>query len=132
MFEEARSRNLQDSLSKVKPRISEVQSALPPRTMLLEYWLGAGRVAVLWVAKIQRVGYPGPHRERHRGHLRIAGCLAACGGLTLAGDLRQCRETVAGGVPLNRSIEQLLIVPDGILSQTPFEVLSETSGKRRC
>ena len=51
MFEEARSRNLQDSLGKAKPRLSEVQSALPPRSMLLEYWLGAGRVAVLWIAK---------------------------------------------------------------------------------
>jgi tetratricopeptide (TPR) repeat protein len=130
MFEEARSRNLQDSLGKAKPRLSEVQSALPPRSMLLEYWLGAGRVAVLWIAKeasglvtrplaasdIEAISAL-PDALQHAAGSHWREISANAGKLLLA------------GVPLNRSIEQLLIVPDGILSQAPFEVLSVSGGE---
>jgi hypothetical protein len=96
--------------------------------MLLEYWLGAGRLAILWVAR-DASGLV--TRPLTAGDLEAISALPDA--LQHAAD-SHWREISANvgkllldGVPLNRGIAQLLIVPDGILSQAPFEVLS-TSG----
>jgi tetratricopeptide (TPR) repeat protein len=130
MFEEARSRNLQDSLGKVKLRLSEVQSALPPRSMLLEYWLDAGRVAVLWIAKDASGLVTRPLTARDIEALSaLPDALQHTTDSHWRGISADVGKLLLGGVPLNRSIEQLLIVPDGILSEAPFEVLSVSGGE---
>jgi tetratricopeptide (TPR) repeat protein len=128
MFEEARSRNLQDLLGKAKPRLPDVQSALAPDSMLLEYWLGDGRIAVLWIGKetsglitrplsasdIEAIATL-PDALQHAVDSHWRDLSANAGKLLLA------------GIPLNRGIAQLLVVPDGILSELPFEALSASA-----
>src|SRR5205085_2230503 len=53
LFEQARSRNLQDALRTTTgiPTLRAVQSRLAVGSLLIEYWTGADRVAALWATK---------------------------------------------------------------------------------
>ncbi len=129
LFEEARARNLQDALGGVKAQLPAIQAALQPGSMLLEYWMGAGRVAVLWITR-ENSGVA----SQALGESDAAFLSALPRELQSATDLSwriaagRAGQLLLDGVPLGRGITQLLIVPDGVLSQAPFEAISAGAG----
>ncbi|HEX3878389.1 MAG TPA: CHAT domain-containing protein [Bryobacteraceae bacterium] len=131
MFEKARARNLQDSLGAATPSLSEVQARLKPGSMLLEYWMDPNRLGVLWITA---------HGSGFRSQALAAGSSdqlnAFAAALQRDGDgwrepSRQWAQTLLRGVPLANDLHQLLIVPDGVLAEIPFETLDAAAILRR-
>jgi len=77
--------------------LPEVQAKLAPGSLLVEYWIGEGQLAILWTNNKQ------------------AGVVTR----EWTGD----KTTLVQGVPLDASVKQLLIVPDGPRTSIPFETL---------
>jgi tetratricopeptide (TPR) repeat protein len=80
-----------------------VQAKLATGSLLLEYWIGEGKLAVLW-ANSKDAGLV--TRDWTEGNTAAA-----------------LSTTLLQGVPLDSSAKQLIIVPDGPLVSIPFETL---------
>jgi tetratricopeptide (TPR) repeat protein len=132
LFEKARSRNLQDSLSRKLERatMASVQKRLDGRTMLVEYWVGAGRAAALWIT--DRAGGIVERRLQPEDPAKVARLAGAFegGDSSWRADAAALAQLLFGGLPLDKARPNLLIVPDGILCSLPFDVLPAGPGNR--
>jgi tetratricopeptide (TPR) repeat protein len=79
--------------------LPDVQAKLATGSLFLEYWIGEGQLAVLWANNKQA----GVVTREWTGN----------------------RTTLLQGVPLDSSVTQLLVVPDGPLATIPFETLGD-------
>src|SRR5450759_3052124 len=130
LFERARSRNLQDALRNrlSLPAFAEIQRRLDPHSLLIEYWIGPGRVAALWIAQggsgiVTRTLTSGDTNAIRQ----LAAALPAAGRGDAAAwrtQAAQIGQLLLAGIPTGPSITHLLIVPDGLLHLLPFEALS--------
>jgi CHAT domain-containing protein/tetratricopeptide (TPR) repeat protein len=129
LLERSRARNFQDRLGETQPTLPAVQARLDKSTLLLELWVGPkGKAAVLWItssaAKIVRIAAPGAEltqllREVSSGSGEAWKALASSVGDGL----------LASVEPLSqKELSQLVVVPDGQLSQLPFDVLAPLAG----
>jgi CHAT domain-containing protein/tetratricopeptide (TPR) repeat protein len=133
MFEKARSRNLQDSLSAglengPSPRsgLQSVQSRLLEGSLLIEYWITARQVAAVWATR-QRAGIV--RREltaEDSQRLREFGsALSRARDSSWRTDAAAAGAVLLDGIPLKAGVAHVIIVPDGILCSIPFEALSD-------
>ena len=130
MFEEARSRNLQDALRAAKPAPEAVQARLQAGSLLLEYWMGSDRLAALWMTKDRSGVISRPLAEGDvKDVAGFAAALAETEDVNWREEAARVGRLLLEGIPLDQGISQLLIVPDGALAAVPFEAL--VSGRRR-
>jgi CHAT domain-containing protein len=133
LMEKSRARNLQDRIrtSAVKD-LASLSRSVPVDTAILEYWLGNDSAAVLWVTSRDH----GVRRwklspEDLKAIASLPGILAD----PQSHDWLEKSQAVSGlllaDLPplMNQEIHHLLVVPDGILSQVPFEALPDADGK---
>ena len=132
IFEQARSRNLQDLLSHPSERLTleAVQARLLPGSMLIEYWTGNGQVAALWITGsatgVVSRAFPPAFTVDDAAAMRNLGANAADGSWRAVAE--RAGEVLLAGIPRSPDLTQVLIVPDGILYSVPFELLAEGAG----
>ena len=117
-LERSRSRTLRDRLAPIQdPSLAAIQSKLPPRTMLVEYWMGNGQTIALWInttgSGIVKIELP-PEQ--------IALFIETAQNPTK--DWRAASRSL-GKVLLSNMprADHWIVVPDGPLSALPFEAL---------
>lgn len=121
--ERSRTRTLLDrvpSLRGREPGLGEIQSALQPDSVLLNYWVGSRSSATIWITR----SGAGVVRNPALSSESIARFAAA---LEDSDDQwkslsRWFRDRLLAGVPLRKHV---IVVPDGSLGAVPFEVLGE-------
>jgi len=125
LFESLRSRNLQDTLRRQleRPTIASLQRRLDSRSTLIEYWLGAGRGAALWITD-HASGLVELHLNQD-SLAKMRGLSEAVSG----SDAADVAPVLFGGLPIDPSRPNLIIVPDGVLCSLPFDVLPARSGR---
>jgi tetratricopeptide (TPR) repeat protein len=127
-IERSRARTLAErvqSASAREPSLNEIQSHLPPDTVLLDYWVGPDTSAALWIAR-SSAGL-----VRHSAALNDAASRL----LTALQDSndawkylsRSLGRELLSGIPLSA---HLLVVPDGPLGAVPFAALTEPGSDR--
>ncbi len=127
LFEQARARNLQDALrgGGGPPSLAAAQSRLGDG-MLIEYWMGDGKVAWLWAT---RQGWgTGVHAWGAEDDAAVKSLSAA---LRDGADGWRAQAERLGSMLLGGAFpetRQVTIVPDGVLCQVPFEVLAMGPG----
>ncbi len=125
LFEEARARNLQDALGSLKPQLPAIQSALQPGVMLLEYWMGPQRFGALWITRHGSGVITRPIADPDAAAIStLPSTLRNAAGPTWQSAAAHVGGLLLDGIPFDGGISQLLIVPDGVLSQAPFEAMS--------
>ena len=126
LLEQSRARGWQDRVqpNAAPPSFEAVQSAVPPDSLLLEYWMGSAGMALLWIAhEAQGV----VTRESPAEAARVVEQLIA-DITTRRVDWRPA--SIAAGqatlaqVPMRATIRHLLVSPDGPLHFLPFEALT--------
>lgn len=123
LFEQARARNFRDALGwGTPPALQDVQTRLAPGALLLEYWMGPGRVAAVAISRDGATVLDGPLDDAP-----VRALPAALRGADWRGAVARIGRAVLRGVP--RETRRLLIVPDGSLSLIPFETLPLESGR---
>ncbi len=127
LMENSRSRILQDQWTQ-KPDLQAVQRRLGKDTCLLEFWAGPGQGAVLVITRSATalLGIPAVDVKG----LRAASMDATRQDWRVL--FRAAGEQVLGKVPAlqQTDLRHIIVVPDGLLSLIPFELLS-TAGDRR-
>ena len=127
LMERSRARILQDQLLRASMKsLKDVSQTLPVDTAILEYWLGSSSVAVLWISRtgsgLRRWGLSADDLEGIR-------LLISALSDTQRKDWRESARTMAQKLlyalpPLQQpAIRHLVIVPDDILAEVPFEAL---------
>jgi tetratricopeptide (TPR) repeat protein len=127
-IERSRARTLVErvqSASVREAKLSEIQSRLPPDTVLLDFWVGPDTSAAIWMTTSSS------GLIRHSGGFNdaVSRLLAA---LQESGDAwkdlsRSLGAELLAGLP---SSAHLLVVPDGPLGAVPFEALIEPGSGR--
>ena len=131
VLERARARTFQDRLATVQPTLAVVQARLAPGAVLLEYWVGPRRAAVLWATR-QAAGIaslPAVVPDL----AEISSLLTEASSGTTDGWRRPAATIGArllGGIPALRrpDASHLIVVPDGALGGIPFELLDPGTG----
>ncbi len=98
LIEQARSRNFREMLpaQSAPPDIAELQSRLREHTVLLDFWVGAGRMAVIWIG---------------RG-----------GAGVISRPMPSESEFLTGIDALTKSdVRHVIVIPDGVLQSVAFE-----------
>ena len=131
VLERARARTFQDRLAAAQPTLAAVQARLVAGAVLLEYWVGPHGAAVLWATR-EAAGIatlpPGtPDLEEISSLLNEASA-----GTTDA--WKRPAATIGarllGAIPVlgRPEVTHLLVVPDGVLGEIPFELLDPGTG----
>jgi tetratricopeptide (TPR) repeat protein len=129
MFEQARSRNLQDALRGVAPpSLRAVQSRLG-ENLLFEYWIGDGKLAAMLVTKSQWSCTVRPWGAEDEAEAKSLVAAMRSGEAGWRERARKLGAALFGGVPRTTNAKHVLVVPDGVLYQIPFEVLSPAPGE---
>jgi tetratricopeptide (TPR) repeat protein len=122
-IERSRARTLLDrvgSASGSEPGLSQIQSSLKPDTVLMDFWVGAGASATLWITRNAAaiVRNSAPSNEF------VSQFLAALqeSDDQWKGLSRSFGDQLLAGVPLR---DHVIVVPDGLLGAVPFEVLGK-------
>ena len=132
LIERAHARSLPESLrSRMAPTtFADLVRRLDPHSLLLEYWVGPTRLVALWVAGgksgivIRDLAPADLAAIRH-----FATALPASHDASWRTQAAQIGSLLLAGIPTTPAISNLLIVPDGILKQLPFEALTTAPGK---
>ena len=131
VLERARARTFQDRLAAAQPTLAAVQGRLPAGAVLLEYWVGPRRSAVLWATReaagIVSLAAVVPDLAEISSLLNEASAGTTDG---WKGPAATIGARLLGGVPaLGRpNASHLIVVPDGALGEIPFELLDPGTG----
>ncbi len=131
VLERARARTFQDRLAAAQPTLAAVQARLGAGAVLLEYWVGPHSAAVLWATR-EAAGIASlPADVPDLGE--ISSLLNEASAGTTDGWKRPAATIGArllGGIPaLGRpDATHLIVVPDGVLGEIPFELLDPGTG----
>jgi hypothetical protein len=119
LLERSRARNFQDRFATAALTLAAVQARLDPAAMLLEYWVGPGPAAALWVTRdgagLVPVSFSGDELASFLDEVSSGD-----------GDGWRRRSTALGGrllPPIGAEVRRLIVVPDGPLGELPFELL---------
>ncbi len=127
LLEKAKARSFQDVLPSTGDlKLSSIQERLPPRTLLLDYWLSEDQLAVIWVSNSAW----GVSQSRAPTKLQLTN-LSNVISIGASSDWRSqaaqlSREILPFAKP---DAERLIVIPDGQLQSIPFEVLSASGNK---
>ncbi len=131
MLERARARTFQDRLASEQPTLAAVQARLEARAVLLEYWVGPRSAAVLWATReaVGIVSLPAVIPDL----AEISSLLHEASEGTTDGWKRPAATIGArllGGIPMlgRPGATHLIVVPDGVLGEIPFELLDAGTG----
>jgi tetratricopeptide (TPR) repeat protein len=131
VLERARARTFQDRLALAQPTLAAVQARLATGTVLLEYWLGPRSAAVLWATReaagIVSLPAVSPNLAEISSLLNEASAGTADGWKRPAATIGA---RLLGGIPALERPEatRVIVVPDGVLGEIPFEVLDAGTG----
>lgn len=130
LIEQSRARTWQDRLrlhAAVSPSIlplADVQARIGRETLLLEYWTGAGRWALLWIsATASGIAQWEAGAMEHRILQGLTDAVSRSDQEWRRGSMAAGR-MLLGRLPETSAIRRLLIVPDGPLHLVPFETLT--------
>ncbi|MEO8596104.1 MAG: CHAT domain-containing protein [Candidatus Solibacter sp.] len=132
LIERAHARNMQDALRArmAIPTFEELQRRLDPTSLLVEYWVGPDRLAVLWIGQGKSGIASRAFTPADRAAIRqFASAVPAARDFAWRAQAAQLGDYLLGQVPIAGTLANLLIVPDGILNLVPFETLSLAPGK---
>jgi tetratricopeptide (TPR) repeat protein len=129
LFEQARARNLQDTLrtSIGQTALAGIQERLAPRSLMIEYWMSQDRIAAFWIAKRDSGVVTRPITARDLETIQeFSQTLQAAHGSSWKDDAARIADLLLSGLPASAMgpIDQLIIVPDGPMHYLPFELLS--------
>jgi CHAT domain-containing protein/Flp pilus assembly protein TadD len=131
-IEEGRARNLKELLPGESKAVSleQVRAALPADTTLLEYWVGQGRIAVVW-ATSQRTGVWTRLLDdtQTAKFERLARSLEKRGSSDWRALAAEASSYLFDPSSMPLDSKRWVIVPDGVLHTVPFEVLQVVPGK---
>ena len=133
LLERARAATFQDRLrdGARSPSLEAVQAKLDDATVVLAYWVGRRRSAVLWMTQ-SAAGVAERKFTDHEAErvLRLVDLLAGDSGDGWRREAEALGEVLLGGLDALRrpGLRRVVIVPDGVLSYLPFEVLKGPSG----
>jgi CHAT domain-containing protein len=131
VLERARARTFQDRLAAAQPTLASVQARLDAGTVLLEYWVGPRRAAVVWVTP-QAAGIASlPAVAPDPGE--ISSLLSEASAGTTDAWKRPAATIGArllGGIPAlaRPDARHVIVVPDGALGEIPYELLDAGTG----
>ena len=136
-MERSRARVFQDRFfgSKLSPEaltLPSIQSRLDPQTTLVEFWAGAEALAAVWVTR-DSAGIAQSHFSaiEMKDFQHLVSSLPE----NLGSDWQKDFHKLSGFLPIDIAplsqdrYSHMLIVPDGILSLVPFELVSTSGGK---
>ncbi|HWE23846.1 MAG TPA: CHAT domain-containing protein, partial [Myxococcales bacterium] len=131
VLERARARTFQDRLAAAQPTLAAVQARLEAGAVLLEYWMGPRSAAVIWTTREAAGIVPLPDVVPDLG--QISSLLNELSTGATDGWKRPAATIGArllGGIPILARFDatQMIVVPDGVLGDIPFEVLDPGSG----
>ncbi|HTO96809.1 MAG TPA: CHAT domain-containing protein [Myxococcales bacterium] len=131
LLERARARTFQDRLAASQPTLASVQARLAAQTVLLEYWVGPGSAAVLWATR-EEAGIV-PLAAAVSDPAEISSFLNEASSGSTDGWKQPAAAIGArllGGIPALRRPDavHLIVVPDGVLGEIPFELLDAGTG----
>jgi CHAT domain-containing protein len=129
LMEMSRSRTLQDQTKAVS--LNDVRARLPADTLLLEYWLGADSLAVLWITH----GGSGLHFKPAEAGLRdrlrtLNQALSSPAGDLWRDQAKSAEPALLSGletVLAEPSVSKFIVVPDREIALVPFDVLPALS-----
>jgi CHAT domain-containing protein/Flp pilus assembly protein TadD len=136
-MERSRARVFQDRFygSKLAPgalTLASIQSRLSPQTILLEWWTGADALAAVWVTR-DSSGIAQKHfsASEMQDFQRLVSGFPENLGSSWQADFDKVSRFLPDGIaPLSDSLFlHVLIVPDGVLSLMPFELVPARGGK---
>lgn len=126
LMEQSRARNLRDRHgSPPRQSLASFAASVPPDTAVLEYWLGSTSAAVLWIS----ARGTGMRRWKLTPTNLDIGAISTVFANSQRQDWRARSAPIAqqllGGIPLLKiaGIHHITVIPDGPLSQIPFEAL---------
>ncbi len=128
LLEQAKARSFQDSLpaSLKRPDLIAIQAALPPGTMLLDYWLSGGQLALVWMSHsasgLFQSTVPNPAAFAELGRE-----LSRPGSATWKGRAALLSTSILP--PEHFNAKSLIVVPDGEMQAVPFDLFSAPSGR---
>jgi CHAT domain-containing protein/tetratricopeptide (TPR) repeat protein len=131
VLERARARTFQDRLAAAQPTLAAVQARLEVGALLLEYWVGPRSAALLWATREAAGIVPLSAAVTDPGQISSLLSEASAGSTD---DWRRPAATIGerllGGIPMIRWTDaiHLIVVPDGVLGEIPFELLDPGSG----
>jgi tetratricopeptide (TPR) repeat protein len=131
VLERARARTFQDRLAVAQPTLAAVQSRLEAGAALLEYWVGPRSSAVLWATRDASGIASLPAVVPDLGEISSLLNEASAGttdGWKLPAATIGAR--LLGGIPVlgRPDVTHLIVVPDGVLGEIPFELLDAGTG----
>ncbi len=129
LMERSRARSFEDHVQPAAASevgLAAAQSALPPGTVLVEYWAAEDRVAALWTTRADAGVVRLRTSEFSAGIEQFTHSLQSSGDGWKAGSQTLGR-ILLSGIP---SARRLLISPDGPLSELPFEALTNPATRR--
>jgi tetratricopeptide (TPR) repeat protein len=129
LFEQARARNLQDALRGARGQVSlkAVQSRLG-ESLLLEYWIGDGKRALFWATRNTWGAVVRAWSEEDEARLSSVVAALRNGGEGWREQAGKLGGELFGGVPEATRALPMVIVPDGVLYQVPFEAFPSVPG----
>ncbi len=129
VLERARARTFQDRLALAPPTLAAVQARLGAGVVVLEYWIGPRSAAVLWATREASglASLPSVLPEEISSLLNEASAGVGDGWKKPAAAIGA---RLLGGIPaLGRpDAAHLIVVPDGVLGELPFELLDAGTG----
>jgi tetratricopeptide (TPR) repeat protein len=131
VLERARARTFQDRLATAQPALAAIKARLAPGAVLLEYWIGPRRAAVLWATReaagIASLPAVVPDLAEISSLLNEASSGTTDGWRQSAAKIGA---RLLGGIPAlgPPDASHLIVVPDGVLGEIPFELLDPGTG----
>jgi CHAT domain-containing protein len=125
LIEQARERRLQDTLrSKERLTMQTAQSRLQDRDVLLEYWLGADKVALIQLTRSKaEIGVRLLGKSDQVRIQRYGAALQEHSSQHWREESRAIGALLLMGLQVEKS-SRIFVAPDGLLTEIPFETLS--------
>jgi tetratricopeptide (TPR) repeat protein len=137
-LERSRARTFQDRLASsgsgqrapaAPPSLDEVRGYLDNATILFEYWVSGGQIALIWCT---RDSYGMAQEQLSEADLKTVRAYLQAVPDNLGGDWRR-KSSILGRIiparmPPASRVRSVLIVPDGWLSSVPFDLLPAGDG----
>jgi hypothetical protein len=126
LFEQSRSRAWRDRLqpNADPPLLASVQAALPPGAVLLEYWTGVGRLAIIWMTRDDKGLVARPLTSTGAATIQQLAAAVSKRDAEWRPLSVNAGEVLLAHLPPLPAARHVLIVADGPMHAIPFETLT--------